>query len=432
MLGGSCYYCRIIFRSKPKLKILHISKYDNRGGAAKAARSSMLAQRASGYDSQLLAGRKLDAGDHIFGPAWLGDKVALMRFAGERIPMILSGTPKTETRSIGVFGIRVSEIEKYFRPDIVVLHNIDGLIRLETLKDFTVPIVWRLHDMWAFSGTAHYSGKDWAQGPGRLLAMMERLDQWTFNRKRHAINKANISFLSPSKWLADEAAKVFPELSDRIFVVPNGVNTTQFAPLDKLEARNIVGVDPSKFVILFGAVAGKVDARKGFDLLVESLLQIPRTTGLEKFQILTFGGDGTDKNVAGIPCVALGSISDRAILRAAYSAADMTIVPSREENLSLTVLESLSCGTPVAAFNIGGMPDMIRHGKNGWLVPAFETAKLAETIASVSREPEILKEYRVSAREIVIQEFAQSIECSSMLAVLEKILYERQQQDLCK
>lgn len=429
MLGCGRNKRGIIVRSKPQLKILHISKYDSRGGAARAARSSMLAQRAAGQDAQLLAGRKLEDADYIVGPGWFGDKIALVRFAVERMPMILSATPKTETRSVGVCGVRVVDIERRFRPDVVVLHNIDGLIRVEALTDFTVPIVWRLHDMWAFSGTAHYAGKDWALGPGRLTGLMDWLDRWTLNRKRRAIHEAHISFLSPSKWLADETVKVFPELADRIYVVPNGVDTVQFAPLAKQEARKKVGVDPSKFVILFGAASGTGDARKGFDLLARALLQIRRTTELDKFQILTFGGDGAETQVAGIRCVALGSINDREMLRAAYSAADMTIVPSREENLSLTVLESLSCGTPVAAFNIGGMPDMIRHGENGWLIPAFETSRLAETIVAASNTPETFQQYRTTARETVAQGFSQSVEASSMLAVLEKILSKRRQRD---
>src|SRR5690606_1417223 len=118
-----------------------------------------------------------------------------------------------------------------------------------------------------------------------------------------------------------------------------------------------------------------------------------------------------------------GSITDDGELSAIYSAADVFVAPSRQENLSLTVLESLACGTPVIAFRIGGMPDMIRHGENGWLAPPFEVGELARLISEALRTTEHERDrLRRSAREGIVENFSMEVEAQHMLGLYREVI----------
>ena len=118
------------------------------------------------------------------------------------------------------------------------------------------------------------------------------------------------------------------------------------------------------------------DPRKGGELLMESLRLLSGMYSEDEIELLIFGSEKQDDYQFNFPAKFLGYVSEEADLALAYNAADVTIVPSTHENFPNTILESLSCGTPVVAFNIGGNPEMIDHQDNGYLAKAYDTSDL--------------------------------------------------------
>jgi glycosyltransferase involved in cell wall biosynthesis len=169
----------------------------------------------------------------------------------------------------------------------------------------------------------------------------------------------------------------------RIEVIPNGLDTDAFKPIPRDIARDYLSVARDHPVVLFGA-EWLPDPRKGGDLLCQALAGLERPCTL-----LTFGGGRLPLN--GAPQVtlrSLGNLSDAASLALAYSAADVFVCPSRQDNLPNTVAEALACGTPCVAFNINGLPDMIEHRRTGWLARPFDPSDLGAGIQWVTAQPD--------------------------------------------
>jgi glycosyltransferase involved in cell wall biosynthesis len=403
------------------LRILHFSKYATKGGAALAALSSVCAQRRAGVDALMYVGRGPTEDDFVMAPSGVGEMRTLANFVIERLPFRLTAKSPFDARSLGLAGLDGAGVARRLGADLVMLHNMDGLLSLSALPRFHCPVVWRTHDMWAMCGTEHYVTDSAPYRWGNENDIPDRLSRWTYRRKRRAYRRMpSLTICAPSEWLRDEMA-ASQLLGDREAVtIPNGIDTDAFAPVDRIEARNAFGLAHGAPVVLFGSAGGSLDPRKGFDLLVEALEHAAAPLGEMGAQLVTFGGGPVPR--LAIPVHNLGRISDRSRLRMLYAAADMIVVPSRLENLSLTVLEALSCGTPTIAFRVGGMPDMIDPDKNGWLVEPFDVQELAKTIVEGLRVSASNDSMRRSCREIAVTRFDRRVEAEAMICLFERIL----------
>jgi glycosyltransferase involved in cell wall biosynthesis len=275
------------------------------------------------------------------------------------------------------------------QPDIVNLHWVNnGLMRLETLRRLDYPIVWTLHDMWSFTGGCHYTGgcnrynEMCGQCPQLGSHSESDLSRRVWLRKASAWKYLRLQIVTPSSWMADcaRASALFRERT--IETIPYGLDIDIFKPLDRGFARHALNLPNDKLIILFGADSGTADSRKGFDLLSTALNYLARDEKLRPQILLAVFGrslDGSGKT-EGFETRYMGKLQDDASLALLYSAADVFVAPSREDNLPNTILEAMACGTPCAAFCIGGMPDMIVPGETGYLAAAFDPEDLARGI----------------------------------------------------
>ncbi len=207
------------------------------------------------------------------------------------------------------------------------------------------------------------------------------ITRFAWRHKSSHVGKSPVTVACPSSWLARCAKESSMFRNTDVLTIPYGMNLESFRPVPRATAREILGLPAEPLLILFGSIAPMEDPRKGFtwlyDALHHALLQqfSPRT------HLAVFGARKAPEGVH-FPMTThfLGRVSDENSLRLIYSAADVFIAPSTEENLANTVLESLACGTPVVAFDIGGMPDMVRHRENGYLVPRVDAGELASGI----------------------------------------------------
>jgi glycosyltransferase involved in cell wall biosynthesis len=407
------------------VRILHFSKYYAKGGASKAALQSVLSQRAAGIDALLCVGRRTgQSHEWLLEPNPVQDLMALGRFALERLPSRLCGVDRFDTRSIAVTGIDGPKLAREMGADLCVLHNIDGLLSVETISRFACPVVWRVHDMWAMCGSEHYTSDEQAYRCAHAANPPDYLSAWTFQRKVKAFSKlSSLTICSPSRWLAREfeSSELFHDR--QVVVIPNGVDTSRFTPQDRRAARLRLNLNPDNPIVAFGAAMGTADPRKGFDLLLRSLRQHVDRFKEQNIRIALFGGGtipGLDLDVHNF-----GSVEDRSTLCDIYSAASVIVVPSRMENLSLMVLEALSCGTPVVAFKIGGMPDMIIPGRTGWLVEPFNIDLLADHVLDGARISEKNSQVRSQCRDAILGNFTLEVEAREMRRMFENILYHQ-------
>ncbi len=294
-----------------------------------------------------------------------------------------------------------------FTAKLVHLHWVtSGMFELDELPELGVPIVWTLHDQWAFTGGCHYTNdcdrytQQCGQCPALGSSDREDISNGLWLRKLDAYSKANIIVVAPSRWMSDLAKSSSLFANKRIEVIPNGLDTETFSPCDQSACRNAIGIGSNELVLLFGAHL-VTDKRKGGDLLAAALRLINFSCVLLVF------GEG-EIETGGNPNVTvrrLGIIEDDVSLAKMYCSADVFICPSRVDNLPNTVAEAMACGVPCIGFNVGGLPEMIDHKKNGWLAKPFDPEDLAIGIDWVVNHQNH-KILRAAAREKALKEYS--------------------------
>lgn len=273
-----------------------------------------------------------------------------------------------------------------FNPDIVHFHWINkGFLKLAEIVKIKCPIVLTCHDMWYYTGGCHYDSNcekfmyNCGNCPQLNSGYENDLSRKLYNQKKRIYNKINnLSVTAPSSWMFENLMKssLFKD-NPNIHHIPCGVNTKLFKPIDKTTAKSILNIKAHKKLIVFGALDANSDPRKGYNYLIKALNHIKK----DDVELCIIGGKiENNTGIQDINTIGLGKLNDNLSLSIVYSAADISIVPSIQENLSNVVLESLSCGTPVAGFNIGGNKDMIDHRLNGYLAKPKDAQDLARGI----------------------------------------------------
>lgn len=298
-------------------------------------------------------------------------------------------------------------------------------LSIEEVGRFRQPLVWTLHDQWAFLGAEHYV---------RLPPVIDRrfvagylpenrpphehgpdLNRMTWERKRRAW-KRPIAIVCPSQWLAAEARASALMGTWPISVIPYAIDTALWSPLDRRQARSELDLPHDVPLILFTALAGTDDPRKGADLLQEALTCLAEMVcdrenpSLPDPHLVIIGSDGSSKEFRSpFPVHFRGVISDTQCLRLHYCACDLLVIPSRQDNLPNTGLEAQACGLPVVGFRIGGLPDIADDHVTGALAEPFAPLSLARSIQWVMNNAVRQAELSDAARKRALREWAPSI-----------------------
>ncbi|MGI0483690.1 glycosyltransferase family 4 protein [Geminocystis sp. CENA526] len=308
-------------------------------------------------------------------------------------------------------------------PDVVNLHWIcGGFIPIETLAKIKVPLVWTLHDMWAFTGGCHYAGdcEGYLNNCGNCPQLNSNqswdLSRWIWQRKSKSWNSVKLTIVTPSQWLADCAKKSSLFKNYRVEVIPYGLDINIYKPIDKQFARNLLNLPQDKKLILFGAMSGTSNQRKGFQFLSPALEKLALKNHTNDFELVVFGASqpAQDPNLP-FKTNYLGRLNDDVSIALLYSAVDVFVAPSVEDNLPNTVMESLACGTPTVAFKIGGMPDMIEHQVNGYLAQPFEIGDLTQGISWILKENQNYHKLSENARKTVEEKFTLKLQARRYL-----------------
>jgi glycosyltransferase involved in cell wall biosynthesis len=294
--------------------------------------------------------------------------------------------------SYPILGSDVSVFEEVKKADFIYIHwALNGFLNLtsiEQLARLNKPVILVMHDMWTITGGCHHSFtcEKYITGCNtcQMFPVATNNDRSSkeFKRKLKLYSKFNnLYFVSPSKWLYNCAKRSLLTKSKPLYYIPNAIDNKHFKPIDKAVAKTFLNIDPTETVIAFGAVSIE-SPYKGWQYLLKSLELLQKESSLSNISVLIFGSD-YDKTVAeAIPFKVkfMGYLRDVYSTMLVYNAADVFIVPSVADNLPTTVQESLCCGTPVVGFEVGGIPDMIRHKENGYLAKYKDPADIVSGI----------------------------------------------------
>jgi glycosyltransferase involved in cell wall biosynthesis len=397
------------------MRVIQLNHSDIIGGAARAAYRIHHALRAAGVDSRMWV-NKASAGDWtVEGPASkLGKAGAAIR------PHVMKALVKTlKTANPVIHSPQVLPSHWVERinasdADIADLHWVQGeMLSIADIGRIKKPIVWTLHDMWAFCGAEHYTEDDrWREGYRRENRPEHEsgfdLNLWTWSRKRKHWQQS-IQIVTPSRWLADCVRESALMRDWPVTVVPNPIDTERWQPLPQALARELLGLPADAPLLLFGAMGGGRDPRKGFDLLQAALGHLRDVQEIKGTQLVVFGQRAPKEPPdLGFTLHYTGHMHDDLSLRALYSAADVMIVPSRQEAFGQTASEAHACGTPVVAFDACGLTDIVRHRHTGYLAKAFDTEDLAHGIIWTLAQRQVSSPI-AAACEQAVKEFSYSV-----------------------
>jgi glycosyltransferase involved in cell wall biosynthesis len=430
-------------RSKPESqlrpRVLIVAAHDSLGGAARAIYrvfEALSASSPSKYDIQLRVIHNLRDDDRVVG-----------------------GKPKRNRREYAEYFLR-TRFRKYFprkpfisdnqllhsqalfatglgreinasNPDLVMLGWLgNATLSIKEIGKIKAPLIFRLSDMWVFSGAEHYTDiPRYREGYSRKSRpKTERgpdIDRETFRRKLRYWSGKDMQLIALSDWLAKEARSSKLTRSWPVTTIPVPIDVDYWKPLPKGVCRSYFNLGSDEIVLLFGAGAGTRQPHKGAGLLLDSLQFVNELfdeSSRRRLKLLIFGEDSEVAHVHGIPVSYIGRLDDDG-LRNAYSAADLFIAPSRLEAFGQVAAEAQACGTPVVAFDNSGLADVIEDKFTGKLAEAFDVEDLARSIYWVLEDPQRTAYLGENARTRAVRLWHPNIVAKQYETVFDKILY---------
>ena len=353
------------------MKILHLSTWKTGGAAIAATRLSNQLNKM-GVDSLILnMSSKL--------PAYVDAAIGK-----------LTHTKNPIFHSYNYYGENISRTIAELNPDIIHVHWIGaGFITPESLSKFNLPIVWTLHDLWPLCGAEHLPNSKRFQ-VGYLKNNRPTgesgfdLDRLVWQRKMKAFGKLDITYVAPSQYVYATAKTAKAINGHNLAYIANGVDTSIFG-------KSAIKLT-DKLIILFVANNPTLDLNKGYADFQKAINLLP-TKLKQNIEVKIVGGE----------------VVRESEMASIYASATVTVVASRMETLSFVTMESLVCGTPVVAYNVGGIPDLVEHGKNGYLAKAYDVKGLSRGIEKIITSSVLQKEYGRYGREKIVKLFNLSV-----------------------
>lgn len=409
------------------LKVLHVLGGSLDDGAARGALWLHRGLVAAGVDSRILVPHGLPGDPSTVSPAMGAARRVLWRLVTKLDHTVLRLYPHRQARmfSVGRLGLDIASDPAYAWADVVNLHWVNnGMAALGRLPRIDKPLVWTLRDMWPFTGGCHYAmdcnryvggcgacpqlGSD---SPNDLSA---RAARW----KRSFVPKSAV-IVGISRWISDcaRASRALGHLDIRVIL--NSVDTSIFYPVDKAAARARLGLPADARIVLSGSLQ-PANFYKGYDLWQAAAGE------LQKDGVL-FALFGSHQPQPGDPARVrgFGLVRDDARLRDIYAAADVFVLPSRQEAFGKTGAEALACGTPVVAFDATGPRDIVRHATTGYLAEPFAVPALVAGIRWVLADRTRARRLSAAAVEDARARFAPAVAAAQYRTLYEELAARR-------
>jgi len=299
------------------------------------------------------------------------------------------------------------------KPNIVHLHNLhENYFDLNYLPELSKksPVLITLHDEWLFTGHCAYTlgCNRWKTGCGKCpdLTIYPPIPRdatnYNWQKKREIFQQSRLYIATPSQWLLDKVEESI--LSPAIIearVIPNGVDQNIFTPRSKAEVRDELNLPADSKIVLFILARNfKYNRFKDFDTTKGAISIIMRGKADKNILAIGVGSENAVEYFNPEEVKITGFINNEKQLAKYYQAADVFIHAAHSDNFPTTILESLSCGTPVVATAVDGIPEQITNGETGYLVPARDPQAIASCVMKILLDDELLS--RMSLRAAVI------------------------------
>ncbi len=428
------------------MKVVHVSSSDLDGGAARAAYRLHLGLLDSGVDSRMVVQRKLSSAAHVVeaprtSPSHRSLLNRVVRGMRRRAVEALGGRlrargaldkyrktrpPGYELFSTACGDPHLARQINQMNCDVVHLHWVAGFLDYETFFAQLSPgtrLVWTLHDMNPFTGGCHYDhgcsaySRHCGSCPQLGSQNYDDLSHEVFEKKHRSLSvldPVRLRIVTPSTWLS-QVASASPLLQKfAVETIPGGINTGVFRPKRRAECRELLGLSQEWPIVMF--VAAAVDnRRKGGGSFTHCLERDPELHGLSV-------GRATSV-VTGNPRVHyVGEIASEDLMASVYSSADVVLIPSIQDNLPNVGTEALACGVPIVAYAVGGLPDLVRQGKTGVLVPPGDLDSLGRAVTALAKDGATRAVMSRRCRETAENEFSEELSVRRYVRVYEDLL----------
>ncbi|MBQ9254225.1 MAG: glycosyltransferase [Bacteroidales bacterium] len=265
-------------------------------------------------------------------------------------------------------------ILRKINPTIIHLHNIHshdvhlGML-FHYIEEHNIKVFWTFHDCWAFTGYCMYFDmvqcEKWTISckncpRKKEYSLLWDLSDTNLKKKSESVKKANLTVITPSRWLKELAIKSILKPT-KITTINNGVNLSLFTKTVS-DLRNTWKCQ-NKIIVL--GVANIWEERKGLDIF----LRLHKDLAPEKYQIVLVGTTERVDKLLPPGIISIHRTSSVTELAQIYTTADVLVNPTREDNFPTVNIEALACGTPVVTFDTGGSPEMLSEG-TGIIVPS--------------------------------------------------------------
>lgn len=372
------------------MNILQINATDIRGGAGKVGYDLHKALKKAGHNAKMLVRKKLTNDPDVISihfdqhpylykayELWIKAVDRFERYTGLQYFFMTSAR-------------HLLKMDIVKNADVIHVHNTHhAYLNLWIIGELSKakPLVWTLHDMWPFTGhCAHSLDCDkWKTGCGQCPALKAYppiyidTTRWLWKIKCRSYNNSRFILVTPSKWLLDELSKSM--LSDMLaYVVPNAVDTDVFHGDNKSAIRDKLELPQDKFLLTFVSHYGINNPWKGFNYLSEALSIIKRSGKFTPYLVVIGNRDNFLLETIDLEGRCVGVVKDMKLMADYYAASDAFLLPSIAENSPLVVLESMACGTPVVAFDVGGVPELVKHKENGYVAGYKDSEDFARGI----------------------------------------------------
>ena len=411
------------------MRVLHLATFDRLGGAAIAAYRQHTALQRSGIDSRMWVRVKItdDPTVEVWKPPrTMGHRMSRTlrrRYLNALLSKHMSRQFFSDDRS----QYAGSESEHLPPHDVINLHWVAGFVNQPTLfqaREPETPVIVTMHDMNAFTGGCHYDA-----GCGRFADKCGRCPQLRGNKENDlsraiwrrkcdsyaARSSSRLHFVANSKWLAGQAASSSLLRSRPVSIIHYGLDTEVFRPFNRAYARQVLGIPGGSRVLMFAADSVD-DERKGWGYVREALVH------LEIPVFLLTVGRGQPATLDKVQGLHLGVIESEHLMALAYNAAEIFLMPSVQEAFGQTALEAAACGTPVVAFEAGGIPDVVIHEETGLLCFARDALDLTRAIDRLLSDDVLRGRLGANARAHVEANFTYQIYAGRYVRLYEDLL----------
>ncbi len=409
------------------MNVLHVNTRAMAGGAGRAAYWLHMRLMAAGHSSRIVSRDVVEGREDL--QTWVSPSALWRR---------MRATSQWLEIHSGLEGLLdVTSWVGYRRhaawADVINLHGLNwhyfSMFLLPRLQR-AAPLVWTLHDMWPLTGHCGYAidcdrWQDRCQRCGEFSAPAMKADtaDFLYKVRERIYARINPVLAAPSRWLLGNARAASLTRGFRSVHIPLGLNLKVFRPIDKAAARLVFDLGSEEKVLLFVAASLSV-RRKGADLLVKALGHLRASgSGAVRLMIVGAGGEAMQR-LAAYPVLDLGEIRDDLLMVAAYSAADVFVLPTRADNLPLVLLESLACGTPCVSFRVGGVPDAVRPGQTGWLAEPDDARDLARCLHEALASDEKRREMSAACRRVAEEEYDVRLMAERYVRLYEELIEE--------